>query len=1719
MSSAGTSVALSVSPSRSLAAFAMPSSALALPSPDRVRAEALQCIFRPTSRPPFQPNLAGSLDASPLATTSPRPATPAASPLSSSSARGSSPSLSSGSPSSRSVSSAFAVSAAWPSAGPSSTARPPSLRVACENALAASRRSSRPFARRLPLPSRWKTAAGEAANLPKEKTNAPPNERQETFLSLDVPSEAATKSDGSSGCYGGANDFATKQTTRAIVARRPPWSAMRRSVRTLSMRLLPSAPSFASTGSSLAASSSIASLDPALPSSPLATPIQPLIPSRHQGTLIAGAQASEAGGPAAAAAAAFPHPSRASQASSSLAAPASSNSRPRSSSASCSISSPATNHVLRTSCASKPQPSLASKAAAAAGGVPATPGDRSKGEEYAGAAKAPGIIEDAVEARDSLGKSNCEATGRCGRGAEEAPEGAEARAANARAPRPSGQWPVLGPIGDAQTRTNSWHAAERQRQLGGLPDAPSNEGQNRLNHREINGRHLATPLAGDAAAKEGRAAPVDDLRAAALPTDPLPPAHTWPDRPLCFRFVEEPWVIRKLQEQRAAAIMAASSAGSPPGSSPAVRAAWPSSSPPPSPSCASPTCHRFSTAAPWAPPHAAVGTSGDAEEPAAAAPDLAQPCCAPAEQRPEDFLKHDGVANKETRGVECGDYGQSPDLLLPLDNRSTLRPGRSPASPTSLVASTKTSSRQVPPAVRLLGRPALLGGGPSGMGAGPPSPCALSKDERQQQEWLGGAAAAPGDPKVLTPRMFGGCSSDRPDEGCMRHPAGLQPRPVRHQAGAKCDRMNCDRKRRGSQTQRAEEELSERSAIQPNQLRGAQLRQSGSPRKQTKFQHEPETRLHPGCEDGGNPQDPRAEVPAQKLEPLEGQAHNPTRRGLGLNGEGQRADCTGNTTQRTQCGCCCEADEATDAWESHGLDCQRPYADVTRAANKARRADRSTASGGEGGAHAASEGTEATTGAAEESATVPALCPPCRLSPRVENDFSSHPGDIQPPRDRAGISSRKQADTYLRICYPTGLLRVTRASPSTSSSPSPGPSFAPPLSPVSTVSVSCPSSSSSPGFCSASSSPQLCSVLACTSPFPCSSSAPCLLSTPSPLVAPAWSTLSSSEQNAPAAPSAAPALSAAATAPTATASTKDDAVSAAPRALCSLAEAPGVGRPASSSPSADLPPTIDFDSAGSTGFSSGPCRPHAAGCCRVPVCLSSSPRGSASFSATTTDSSTCRPVSSSCSPQSGSGRRSGASAVSGSALPSSNCTIGKGSSGECVGIEAGRGNTADSSTSGLFGAGAGISQGSEFSNTGDAGVHRHSFESLYFVGELVIRIGGDRRLEDPTYFTGRRRYTQACIQGRFKERYPMSSVLTGITFDSPLTSLPPAWMIRLGLKLFKKLAPAMEDNLTGDLPYVVSPMAAVAQAMHVAKAPPHSAPSAACSHAARLHLDEGAATATTAVGDRSHARRTLPHRGAQAVEGQGGVDVASPVIPEQTNLLGGAFERGMSAVERKKYFATNSNLHKHFYEPDLIYTFELYQHIFQAPKYEFDLGIIKLDPVAYFSAQPVEIMALLDHNLFGRHHQGNRPQLREPDGNVDGDDSEALGPDTFLRPREADKLEGHPTTEAKSNSATDLGEAAAPTTTSKNAGANSTQSCDHGDQTAAVSKNDPEGPKEGIATGRKNSWATWLQKSSATTNQPSPSPPQRGMAANRKYLWRVQVWHEKLLPPTTPEQH
>jgi len=170
---------------------------------------------------------------------------------------------------------------------------------------------------------------------------------------------------------------------------------------------------------------------------------------------------------------------------------------------------------------------------------------------------------------------------------------------------------------------------------------------------------------------------------------------------------------------------------------------------------------------------------------------------------------------------------------------------------------------------------------------------------------------------------------------------------------------------------------------------------------------------------------------------------------------------------------------------------------------------------------------------------------------------------------------------------------------------------------------------------------------------------------------------------------------------------------------------------------------------------------------------------------------------------------------------------------------------------------------------------------------------------------------QVCVQGQFKNRTRFDKVFSGSEFPKKISSLPPKGIIDLVFNLLSsKLPPTFLCDVYADEPYFLSPLVNTCQGFAVER------PSEV-----------------------------------QDIFGQ---EKNKWNLVEDTTLLGDGVPR--NAEKRRKFFAVQENLEKYYYETDLTYTFDYYQHYLDMATMNFVVtSFLKFDVSKYVGRQPIQI--------------------------------------------------------------------------------------------------------------------------------------------------------------------
>lgn len=191
-----------------------------------------------------------------------------------------------------------------------------------------------------------------------------------------------------------------------------------------------------------------------------------------------------------------------------------------------------------------------------------------------------------------------------------------------------------------------------------------------------------------------------------------------------------------------------------------------------------------------------------------------------------------------------------------------------------------------------------------------------------------------------------------------------------------------------------------------------------------------------------------------------------------------------------------------------------------------------------------------------------------------------------------------------------------------------------------------------------------------------------------------------------------------------------------------------------------------------------------------------------------------------------------------------------------------------------------------------ASVNYELFEidSELFKGKTMMMING---LENsPRFLHGKNRSCNITIQGKFLKPIPFHNALVGQIFSQPLVTQPPGWLLDIFVPLINRLCPSMQLKVDGDNPFFLAPLMTSMQTVNAAK-----------------------------NGDEPNIQ-----------------EYEKPIV-EDLKLHG----IDMSASERKNYLSNINNLERYCFDPNLVYTFDFYQHIFRFDSFKIKVGMINID--------------------------------------------------------------------------------------------------------------------------------------------------------------------------------
>jgi len=205
------------------------------------------------------------------------------------------------------------------------------------------------------------------------------------------------------------------------------------------------------------------------------------------------------------------------------------------------------------------------------------------------------------------------------------------------------------------------------------------------------------------------------------------------------------------------------------------------------------------------------------------------------------------------------------------------------------------------------------------------------------------------------------------------------------------------------------------------------------------------------------------------------------------------------------------------------------------------------------------------------------------------------------------------------------------------------------------------------------------------------------------------------------------------------------------------------------------------------------------------------------------------------------------------------------------------------------------------------------FETDLFKGKALIRMRGLESSEDiegnKNYFHGRKRKSQTVIQGKFKDAMNYADVQIGREYELPLKQPPPYIINSMIKQILRRVSPAIEVELCGEKPKVLSTLAESAQIL----------------------------------------RKDVPGKEP---------DITSIDLKENNEL-------GISSKKRKKYFTYPKKASNHIFDTDHIYTFECYDDSMDYKEYTMNIVIMNYDMANTLNGQPFQVMA--KNKKLGKH--------------------------------------------------------------------------------------------------------------------------------------------------------
>eukprot|EP00953_Heterococcus_sp_UTEX-ZZ885_P040310 20617-Heterococcus_DN1.PRE.2 len=142
-------------------------------------------------------------------------------------------------------------------------------------------------------------------------------------------------------------------------------------------------------------------------------------------------------------------------------------------------------------------------------------------------------------------------------------------------------------------------------------------------------------------------------------------------------------------------------------------------------------------------------------------------------------------------------------------------------------------------------------------------------------------------------------------------------------------------------------------------------------------------------------------------------------------------------------------------------------------------------------------------------------------------------------------------------------------------------------------------------------------------------------------------------------------------------------------------------------------------------------------------------------------------------------------------------------------------------------------------------------------------------------------------------------------------------MSRTALAIIRRLSPALQEDVTGAHPYLISPLAATAQALRV------DAPGTEASHfSLQLHKHTallGGVFAQQPPPSTTPATTTANTSSKSSTLGLNGTANSGETVAAMSAL---------TAAQRKRHLSNATNLAAHSFDPRYVYTFDFYQHLY-----------------------------------------------------------------------------------------------------------------------------------------------------------------------------------------------